>query len=249
MCSAAQLHGVHGSRGDPGGATTVVDEAPLPEANDAKEDADNADDETGSAEQGLEEVPAVVLNPEQPEGLVDLLPDFLADLSRTPPDFLVDLVLQLTTRPPQLQLPPVDTVRPRRSVPKDHDDRVTRAAHRPAHSTSRPAAQSSAPRPPTWSSALRPGEWHPTLAAQTGLTVDGVCLAKTGLAKLQRVPNRCRRRGLRGWTACWYLTAACISSASHAGPVGVAGQPRYSDLAAGGDQPEATNRNGGAAGR
>ena len=100
MCSAAQLHGVHGSRDDPGGATTVVDEAPLSEANDAKEDADNADDETGSAEQGLEEVPAVVLNPEQPEGLVDLLPDFLAGLSRTPPDFLVDLVLQLTTRPP-----------------------------------------------------------------------------------------------------------------------------------------------------
>ena len=120
------------SRGDPGGATTVVDEAPLPEANDAKEGADNADDETGSAEQGLEEVPAVVLNPEQPEGLVDLLPDFRADLSRAPPDFLVDLVLQLTTRPPQLQLPPVDTVRPRRSVPKDHDGRVTRAAHRPA---------------------------------------------------------------------------------------------------------------------
>ena len=116
------------SRGDPGGATTVVDEAPLPEANDAKEGADDAEEETGSAEQGLEKVPAVVLNPEQPEGLVDLLPNFLTDLSGAPADFLVDLVLQLTTRPPQLQLPPVDTVRPRRSVPKDHDDKVTRAA-------------------------------------------------------------------------------------------------------------------------
>ena len=113
------------SRSDPG-ATTVVDEDPLPEANAAKDGADDADDETGSAEQGLEEVPAIVLNPEQPEGLVDLLPDFLADLSHAPPDFLVDLALQLTTRPPQLQLPPVDTARPpRRSVPKDHDGRVT----------------------------------------------------------------------------------------------------------------------------
>ena len=78
---------------------------PLPEANAAKDGADDADDETGSAEQGMEEVPAIVLNPEQPGGLVDLLPDFLADLSRAPPDFLVDLVLQLTTKPRRLGHP------------------------------------------------------------------------------------------------------------------------------------------------